>query len=310
MPELSLDVKSAADRIAGRVRRTPVLQADPGSFPPAATVSMKLEFLQHTGSFKPRGSLNAVLSAREAGTLPEAGVVIASGGNAGLAAAWAAAACDSTATVFLPANAPTFKVDKLRRLGARVELRGSEYAEAFEAATEFAQRSGALQLHAYDLPDICAGAGTLGLELLEQVGPLDTVVVAVGGGGLMAGVATALRGHARVIGVEPFGVPTLHGALAAGHPVDVAVDSIAADSLGARRLGGIAHQVAVDCGVRSVLVEDAAITEARHLLWDRYRIVVENGAATALAALTSGAYTPAPGERLCVVLCGANTSPI
>jgi threonine dehydratase len=167
--------------------------------------------------------------------------------------------------------------------------------------------------HAYDQPEVCAGAGTLGLELLEQVadagGAVDTVLVAVGGGGLMAGVATAVAGRARVVGVEPTGAPTLHAALAAGAPVDVEVSGVAADSLGARRLGANAWDVAQRTGVGSVLVDDAALVDARRQVWDRYRVVVETGAAAPMAALLSGAYVPADGERVAVVLCGANTDP-
>jgi threonine dehydratase len=167
--------------------------------------------------------------------------------------------------------------------------------------------------HAYDQPEICAGQGTLALELLEQVagpgGGVDTVLVAVGGGGLMAGVAAALEGHARVVGVEPRTVPTFAAALDAGRPVDVEVSGVAADSLGATRLGAIAWDVARRTGVRSVLVDDGAVVAARRLLWERYRLVVEHGAATVVAALREGAYVPADGERVVAVLCGANTAP-
>lgn len=310
------DVEAAAARIAGHVRRTPVIQVEPelpgadrDGAGAAGALWLKLEFLQHSGSFKARGAFNRILAAAEAGELPPQGVITASGGNAGAAVAYAARALAVPAEVYVPATAPAVKVEKLRRLGATVVPHGSEYAEAYEAATKRAAETGALFCHAYDQPEVCAGQGTLALELLDQVGEVDTVLVAVGGGGLLAGVATALLDRARVVAVEPENVPTLHAALTAGGPVDVEVSGVAADALGARRAGAIAYAVAVRAGVRSVLVDDAAITRARRLIWDRYRIVVEHGAAAAMAALTCGAYRPAPGERVVVLLCGANTDP-
>jgi threonine dehydratase len=304
------DVRAAAARIAGRIRVTPVIEADPGTFPPAGTLWLKLEQLQHTGSFKVRGAFNRILSAGAEGTLPEAGVVAASGGNAGLAVAYAAASRDLPARVFVPEAAPAVKVSRLRDYGADVVQAGSCYAEAYELAVKHAAQAGALFCHAYDQPEVCAGQGTLGLELLQQVGgQLDTVLVAVGGGGLMAGVAAAIEGQASVTGVEPATIPTLHAAMAAGRPVDVEVAGVAADSLGATRLGDIAHAVAERTRVRPVLVSDADIIAARRLLWERYRLAVEHGGATAFAALLAGSYQPGEGERIAVVLCGANTDP-
>jgi threonine dehydratase len=305
-----IDAEEAARRIAGRVRVTPVTEVDAGSFPPAARVWLKLEQLQHTGSFKARGAFNRIMSAAEQGLLPAAGVVAASGGNAGLAFAYAAAQFGARSRVHVPAAAPAVKVSRLRGYGAQVVQAGSCYAEAFELAAKHAAETGALLCHAYDQPEVCAGQGTLGRELLEQTGAeVDTVLVAVGGGGLMAGVAAATEGRARVIGAEPATIPTFHAALAAGGPVDVEVSGIAADSLGATRLGDIGYAVAVRAGVRSVLVSDQDIIAARQYLWDRYRLVTEHGAATAFAALHCGAYQPEPGERIAVVLCGANTDP-
>ncbi|WP_326951024.1 threonine/serine dehydratase [Amycolatopsis sp. NBC_01307] len=292
------DVERAATRIHGRVRRTPVFAADGMWF--------KLEHLQHTGSFKARGAFNRILAA---GDIAAAGVVAASGGNAGLAVAHAAREFGFPARVFVPATAPAVKVAKLHALGAAVELVGDKYADAYDAAVKHAADSGALFCHAYDQPEICAGQGTAGLELLEQVDGLDTILVAVGGGGLLAGIAAAVEGRARVVGVEPRTIPTLHAALEAGEPVQVEVSGLAADSLGASRLGDIAFAVATRTGAGSVLVEDAAIAEARTTLWDRYRLAVEAGGATAYAALLSGAYVPAPGERVAVLLCGGNTDP-
>lgn len=302
-------VEAAARRIAAHVRRTPVVAVEPGPFAPAGAVWFKLEFLQHSGSFKARGAFNRILSAAEAKAVPAAGVIAASGGNAGVAVAHAARALGVPVEVWVPATAPAVKVAALRELGATVVRHGSEYAEAYEAANKRAADTGALFCHAYDHVEMCAGAGTLGLELLDQIAGFDTVLLVVGGGGLMAGVATALHGHARVVAVEPETIPTLHAALAAGGPVDVPVGGVAADSLGARRLGAIAYEVATRTGVESLLVPDAEIVRARRLLWDRYRLVVEHGTAAAVAALAGGAYRPASGERLVVLLCGANTDP-
>jgi threonine dehydratase len=303
-----VDVDEAAARIAGRIRRTPVFEADAGTV--AGQLWFKCEFMQHTGTFKARGALNRVLAARERGELKEEiGIVVASGGNAGLANAYAAAQLGVPATVFVPETAPAVKVRKLKASGATVVQRGTEYAEAFEAALDYATETGAVYCHAYDQAEIAAGAGTVGSELLDQLGDIDTVVVAVGGGGLMAGIAAAVEGHARVVGVEPDNAPTLYSALAAGAPVDVAVSGIAADSLGARQIGRIGFDVAVRTGVQTVLVSDDDIAAARSLLWEQYRIVVEHGAAAAFAAVNSGAYVPAEGERVAVILCGANTDP-
>jgi threonine dehydratase len=306
------DVHAASARIIGHVRRTPVVEVGASALGLAGSgdpVWLKLELLQHSGSFKARGAFNRVLAARDAGALPAAGVIAASGGNAGLAVAHVARDVGVPAEIHVPTTAPQVKVAKLAALGARVVQHGTEYAQAYEFALTAARESGALFCHAYDQPEICAGQGTLGVELLEQVPDVDTVVLAVGGGGLMAGVATALRGRARVVGVEPESIPTLNAALAVGSVVDVDVSGIAADSLGARRLGDIAFAVATECAVRSVLVSDRAIIEARQRLWRELRLVVEHGCAAAVAALAQGAYRPEPGERVAVVLCGANTDP-
>ncbi|WP_043471778.1 threonine/serine dehydratase [Kitasatospora sp. MBT66] len=330
------DIKAAAERIAGHVRPVAVAPAeglgDTGGSgrTEGAELWLALEYLQHTGSFKARGAQNFLRAHREAGTLPDAGVTIASGGNAGLACAWAALRQGVRATVFLPANAPQVKIARLRSYGADVRLVGTEYAEALAACEEFAASSGALASHAYDHPLIAAGAGTLMEEIHARVPGLDTVLVAVGGGGLFAGVATAARQHGiRAVAVEPEHSRALHAALAAGRPVDVTVDSVAGDSLGARRATALAVDAARPegdvTGARSVLVPDEAIVRARRELWEDRRILVEHGAATAFAALltddgTVGAvgtdsadgtygYRPADGEKVCVILCGANTDP-
>ncbi|MFD5423801.1 serine/threonine dehydratase [Streptomyces sp. NPDC127069] len=294
-------VRAAADRTAGAIR--PVAVA-----PVADGLWYALEFLQHTGSFKARGAHNFVAAHRAAGTLPDAGVTIASGGNAGLACAWAARAQGVPATVFLPATAPRVKVDRLRGYGADVRLVGDHYGEALEACHRFAADSGALASHAFDHPLIAAGAGTLTDEIRAALPGLDTLVVAVGGGGLFAGVATAARAHGvRVVAAEPEHCRALNAALEAGRPVDVPVDSVASDSLGAPRVSADALAAARQDNAVSVLVPDEAITAARRALWEEHRIVVEAGAATALAAVRTA---PKPlGERVAVVLCGANTDP-
>ena len=276
----------------------------------AGSTIFKLEYLQHAGSFKTRGMLNQILAGAERGALPEAGIIAASGGNAGLAAAYAARELGVPAEVYVPVTAPAVKVAKLTKLGARVVQIGSEYAEAFDEAVVQADVTGALFCHAYDDPAMVAGNGTLGLELLDQLPDgFDTVLVAVGGGGLVAGVAAALPPQVRVVAVEPVTCAALHSALAAGAPVDVPVAGVAADSLGARRIGSIAYEMAVSTSMGSVLVDDQAIVDARRQLWEDFRIVVEHGTAAAQAALTSGAYRPAAGERVVVLLCGANTNP-
>lgn len=297
------DVRAAALRITSRIRHTPVLRAD-------QQVWFKLEYTQHAGSFKTRGMFNQILAAAGRGALPPAGVVAASGGNAGLAAAYAARELSVPAEVFVPETAPAVKVAKLEKLGARVVQIGNEYADAYAAAVVHASATGALFCHAYDNEEMVAGNGTIGLELLNQIpAGFDTVLVAVGGGGLVAGLIAALADKARVVAVEPTTSAALHEALRCGEPVDVPVSGVAADSLGARRAGQIAFDLSRAAGVHSILVDDKAIVDARRRLWEDYRIVVEHGTAAAHAALTSGAYLPAPDERVVVLLCGANTNP-
>ncbi|MEU8457208.1 serine/threonine dehydratase [Streptomyces griseoaurantiacus] len=319
MPPLAHDdIKAATDRIAGRVRPVAVVPTGPGEtaegwVPPGRQVFLALEFMQHTGSFKARGAQNFLQAHREAGTLPDVGVTIASGGNAGLACAWAARQQGVPATVFLPANAPAVKVARLRSYGAEVRLVGTEYAEAQAACAEFAAATGALASHAYDHPLIAAGAGTLLEEIRARVPGLDTVVVAVGGGGLYAGVATAARHHGiRTVPVEPLHCRALGAAVEAGRPVDVTVDSVAADSLGARRATAMALHAARQDGARPLTVPDDGIVRARQELWDHHRLAVEHAAATAYAAVLPSPDTGeslVEGERIAVVLCGANTDP-
>lgn len=298
------DVQTAAARIAGRVRRTPLM-------PPSDrdAVWLKCEFLQHCGVFKTRGAFNRQLAGLETGEIGDAGIVVASGGNAGLAQAFAARDLGIRATVFVPESAPDVKVGRIEAYGADVVRVGSEYAEAYDAAVAFGERTGAALAHAYDQLEVAAGAGTLAEEILEDEPSIDTIVVAVGGGGLYAGVAASALGRARVVAVEPELCPTLQSALAAGQPVDVAVSGVAADSLGARRLGDLAFGALEKEPPTSVLVTDDEIMEARSSLWSEFRVPSETGAAAAYAALLSGRYVPEDGERVAVVVCGANTDP-
>ncbi len=298
------DVLAAHIRIEGHVRRTPLLAPAPSG---GDRFWLKCEHLQHCGVFKTRGAFNRQLAARERGELGAAGVVVASGGNAGLAQAYVARELGVRATVFVPETAPEVKVERIRQYGAEVRRVGTEFAEAQEAAVEHAREQGATFAHAYAQPEVAAGAGTLALELLDDEPLIDTVVVAVGGGGLYAGVAAAVRGRARVVAVEPELAPTLHRALEAGRPVDVEVSGVAADSLGARRIGDVAMAAALAEPPVTVLVGEDDIVAARARLWAEHRIASEHGAATAMAALVSGAYVPSEGERVAVVVCGANT---
>lgn len=309
LPLGPLDVKAAQERIAGRVRPVVLAPADSNLYP-GRRITFALEYMQHTGTFKARGAANLAAAHLQNGTMPAAGITIASGGNAGLACAWAARATGTRATVFVPETAPAFKVAKLRGYGADVRLVGAEYADALAASIEYARESGALLSHAYDNPLVAAGAGTLAAEIVAQLPDADTIMVAVGGGGLFAGVAAAVADSTvRVVAVEPEHCRSLNAALEAGAPVDVTVNSIAADALGARRVSRTAFELAQAPNVRSLLVSDDAIVEARRALWDCRRVVVEHGGAAAYAALASGAYVPEEDEHVVVVLCGANTDP-
>ncbi|MFD6161482.1 threonine/serine dehydratase [Nocardia sp. NPDC060256] len=297
------DVRTARRRLAGRIRKTPVFHTTVAGPNGPVPVTMKLEYLQYGGTFKVRGSFNALLAAPD-GTDQ---VVIASGGNAGIAAALAAAHLGKSCTVVVPESAPHTKVAAMWSHGAEVLWHGTTYTEALGYANQLAAERNALQLHAYDLPAIVAGAGVVGLEIEEQVRGRPSVLAAVGGGGLVAGIAAAIGRRQQVVGVEPEGIPTLHAALSANRPVEVEVSSIAAESLGATRIGNIAMDITRRYQVRSLLVTDDAIATARDYLWREFRIVVEFAGAAALAAVQSGVYVPAPDERPVIVLCGANT---
>ncbi|HSL59092.1 MAG TPA: threonine/serine dehydratase [Acidimicrobiales bacterium] len=304
-PVSPADIVAAHERITAHVRRTPVLDVDAATL--GVPVALKLELLQHTGSFKPRGAFNRALTA----DVPAAGLIAASGGNHGLAVAHVATRLGLRAEIFVPEASPAVKVDRLRSFGPHVAVTvtGALYADAHEASMRRAAETGALVVHPYDQPEVLAGQGTTARELDEQVPGIDTVLVAVGGGGLAAGVACWFAGRVRVVAVEPERSCALAAAMAAGGPVDVDVSGVASDSLGARRVGELAYAAAVAGIDRVVTVADADIVATQRRLWDEVRLVVEAGGAAAAAAVLSGAYVPEPDERVAVVVCGANTDP-
>jgi len=294
-------IEEAHARIAPHIRRTPVMNLQ-GAFGHPGPVSLKLEFLQHAGSFKSRGAFNTLLS----NPVPAAGVAAASGGNHGAAVAYAARQLGVKARIFVPEISSPAKIAVIRSHGAEVVIGGARYADAQEACDRYVAESGALRIHPFAAESTMAGQGTVGLEWEQDDPALDTVLVAVGGGGLISGIASWWAGRVKVVGVEPEGSRALHAALQAGGPVDVEVDSVAADSLGARNTGDLVHAVCSRTVDHVALVTDASIREAQAMLWRDYRIAAEPGGAAALAALSSGAYKPRPGERIGILLCGAN----
>jgi len=301
-PVIPSDIAAAAERIGAHVRKTPLLDCAAGTFGLTHPVTLKLEFLQHTGSFKPRGAFNSLLSS----AVPESGVAAASGGNHGAAVAYAAKSLGHRAKIFVPEISSPIKIDRIRQAGADIVVKGERYADALALCEDYIAQTGALSIHAYDAAATIAGQGTVGLEFGRQKPDLDTVLVAAGGGGLIAGIAAWFENKVKVIGVEPEGSCALHAALAAGGPVDVSVNSVAADSLGARNTGTLVHAIAAKYVNQVVLVADDAIIAAQKRLWAECQIISEPGGATALAALMSGAYQPRAGERVGVLVCGAN----
>ena len=301
-------ITETARLIAPYVRRTPVLALDPADarLDPSISLFAKLELLQHAGSFKTRGAF-ANLLLRE---VPPAGVVVASGGNHGAAVAYAAMKRRVPATIFVPSISPPAKLDRIRAYGARLEIAGDRYADALSACEATIAASGALSVHAFDARETLLGTGTLAAELEEQLPQIDTLLVAVGGGGLIGGISAWYAGRVRVVGVEPHGAPTLTRALEAGHPVDAPTDTIAADSLAPRRVGELMLPYAQRYVERVVLVADEAIREAQETLWRAMTIVAEPGGAAAFAALLSRAYVPAAGERVCVLISGGNSAAV
>jgi threonine dehydratase len=300
-------IAATYELIRPHVRRTPVIEVDAADFALAGRpIVFKLELLQHTGSFKPRGALASLLSR----PVPPAGVVAASGGNHGLAVAFAAHKLGVPARIFVPNVSAATKRDRIRELGADLVIAGERYADALAASREFATASGAMEIHAFDQPETLLGQGTVGLEIERQCAGLDTLLVAVGGGGLIGGVAAWFAGRVRLVAVEPRTAPTLYRAREAGRPVDAEAGGIAAESLAPRQVGQLMFPLAQKYVERALLVEDDAIREAQQTLWRVMRLASEPGGAAAFAALLSGAYRPDAGERVGVVLCGSNTDAV
>ena len=289
------------------IRRTPVMTLDRSELDlPAGPLTLKLELLQHSGSFKARGAFTNLLT-RE---IPKAGVVAASGGNHGAAVAYAAMRLNKPASIFVPSVSSPAKIARIRGYGADLAVRGKVYAEALSACEAYIAETGALSVHAFDQVETMQGQGTVGLELERQVPDLDTLLVAVGGGGLIAGIAAWYEGKVKVVGVEPRLAPTLSMALAAGRPVDAPAGGLAADSLAPKRIGELVFPIAQRYVAAAVLVEDEAIASAQRALWETARIVAEPGAAAPLAALLSKAYVPSKGERVGILVSGANTTAV
>lgn len=306
-------VEQAAQRLQahgrGFVRQTPLWKLPAQAFGIAQAgveIWLKLEHLQASGSFKARGMMNRLLS-HPIGQ--DAGVVVASGGNAGIATAAAAQALGVPCEVFLPAISTEAKRARLRSLGARVVVEGAAYADALAACLAHQRETGALLTHAYDQEEVVAGAGTLGREIETQGGLPDTVLVSVGGGGLIGGLAAWFETRSRIVALEPERAPTLYRAREAGEPVDVEVGGIAADSLGARRIGAISWEVTQAHVRDALLLPDEAIRAAQQWLWQELKLAVEPAAALPLAALQTGAYQPREGEKICLIVCGANVDP-
>jgi threonine dehydratase len=286
------------------IRRTPILEVDGADFGlDSIKITFKLELFQHAGSFKARGAFTNILT-RE---VPAAGVVAASGGNHGVAVAFAAMKLGKPATIFVPTVASKTKLDRIRRYGAELVITGDRYADSLEASEAWTTQSGALTIHAYEGDETLLGQGTLGMELEEQAPQLDSVLVAVGGGGLIGGVAAWYQNRVKVISVEPIEAPTLQRALSAGRPVDSPAGGVAADSLAPRQVGQQMFPIAQKFVHSALLVSDEEIIAAQKRLWETTRIIAEPGGATAFAGLLSGRYKPEPGERVGVIVCGGNT---
>ncbi|MEM9048969.1 MAG: threonine/serine dehydratase [Pseudomonadota bacterium] len=299
------DIEAAAARIQGHVRNTPMLTVEPGGAAPSA-VALKLEHLQITGSFKLRGAFNTML----AGPMPTAGVVAASGGNHGAAVAYAATRLGARSTIFVPALiADPVKIARMKRFGAEIVLIEGGVDDVMRAYAAHAERTGALSVHPYDAPPTLAGQGTLGLEIERDAPALDTLLVSVGGGGLIGGIVSWYAGRIRIVAVETEGTNSLAQTLASGRKAQVTPQGIAASALGAQSVGDLPIAAMSAYPVESAVVTDAAVCDAQTWLWEGARLAVEPGAATAMAALTSGIYTPSADERVAVLLCGGNAAP-
>lgn len=300
------DIRHTYKTIGPYLRRTPVVDIDIADLAPSlsARLALKLEQLQYAGSFKARGAFaNLLLRA-----VPETGVVAASGGNHGVAVAYAAHRLGVPAKIFVPTISSPVKIDTIRSLGADVVVGGDRYADALASAQDWIATSGAMSIHAFDQRETLLGQASLGLELGEQVPDLDTVLVPVGGGGLIGGIAAHFAGRARVVGVEPAEAPTLSHARASGRPVDAPTEGIAADALAPRRIGELVFPITQTHVDDVVLVDDDSIRAAQRALWTALRIVAEPAASVGIAALMTGAYRPSPDERIAVVISGANTA--
>jgi threonine dehydratase len=309
---MSFDTRISRERIVEAeklirpyIRRTPIIDVDLADFGmQSAPVALKLELLQHSGSFKARGAFTNLLTR----TTPVAGIVAASGGNHGAAVAYAAMRLGIPATIFVPSVTSPAKIDRIRSYGAKLVTVGDRYADALAASEIFANQTGALTIHAFDQPETLVGQGTLGLEIEADRSNIDTLFVAVGGGGLIGGIAAWFAGRIKIVAVEPEAAPTLYEALAAGRPVDAEAGGLAADSLAPKRVGELMFPIARSFVDRSILVSDDDIRAAQRALWEKVRLVAEPGGAAAFAALLSGKYVVAPGERVAVLVCGANTT--
>ena len=297
-------IQATEKLIRPHIRRTPILEVDGAEFGlDSSKIVFKLELFQHSGSFKARGAFSNLLTRR----VPSVGVVAASGGNHGAAVAFAAMKLGKPATIFVPSVCSPAKLDRIRSCGAELVISGDRYADSLKASETWTKQSGALPVHAYEGTETLVGPGTLGMELEQQDPKLDSLLIAVGGGGLIGGVAAWYQNRVKIIAVEPTEAPTLHLALKAGRPVDSPAGGIAADSLAPRQVGRQMFPIAQKFVQSSLLVSDEEIVEAQRRLWDVLRIVAEPGGATSLAALLSGKYKPSPGERVGVIICGANT---
>lgn len=300
-------IRETENVIRPHIRRTPILEVDGSEFGlDSIKIIFKFELFQHSGSFKARGAFTNLLT-RE---VPDAGVVAASGGNHGAAVAFAAMKLQKPATIFVPSVASPAKLDRIRRYGAELVIAGDRYAESLEASEEWRAKSGALPIHAYEAVETLRGQGTLGMELEEQDPNLDSLLVAVGGGGLIGGVAAWYQDRLKIVAVEPFAAPTLDYALRAGKPVDAPAGGIAADSLAPRQVGQMMFPIAQKYVLEVVLVSDEEILAAQKSLWETVRVAAEPGGAAAFAGLLSGRYKTQPGERVGVIVCGGNTDKV
>jgi threonine dehydratase len=306
MTEITRDaIASTYNKIRSHIRKTPTIDVNPTDLGLAkgANLTLKLEHLQHAGSFKTRGAFANLLMR----TVPKAGVAAASGGNHGAAVAYAAQQLGHKATIFVPTISSPAKIQRIRDFGAELVVKGDRYNDALTLCETFQKKKGALGLHAFDQHETLLGQGSVGLELDAQAPNIDTLLVAVGGGGLIGGIAAWYEGRIRIVAVEPETSCALHTALKGNAPVDVEVSGIAADSLGAKRAGALMFPIARAFVEQSVVVPDSAIKDAQLRLWKSLRMAIEPGGAAAMAALISGAYKPGPFERVGVLVCGANT---